>query len=98
MRASLASHKNFLFRVLIFLYFSSSYTAKPVVLGPVYSIESGLGSMSLSSGSVPSTTSGALVSSTSVPLDLSTGGSIVAGLPSSPTAISETCESVFILL
>ena len=52
--------------------------------------------MSLSTGSAPSTSSGAMVSSASMPLDMSTGGSIVAGLPDSPVPISDTCKLVHI--
>ena len=46
----------------------------------------------MSGGSAPSTGGPSLTASASVPLDLSTGGSIVAGLPNSPVAISDSCE------
>ena len=59
-------------------------------------MESGIGSLSLSSGSVQKVPSRSLVSSSSVPLDLSSGGSIIAGLPTSPVPMSDTCKLIFI--
>ena len=62
------------------------------------SLESGIGSLSVSGGSVPLFSSRVLVSSSSVPLDLSTAVSIVAGELASPTTISDTCEFFIFLL
>ena len=82
-------------------YFSSSYTTKPTETTPMIALESGLGTMSLSTGTgtlslstetVSSATGGVIASSASLPLDLSSGGSILAGLPASPMAISDTCK------
>ena len=83
----------FLFHYLTVIS-SSSYANKPSALVIADTVESGIGTLSLttgSSGDMP-TPGRILVSSSSVPLDLSTTGSIVAGLPSSPAPLFDYCK------